>query len=278
VQPDCRLLVAIPLDRAAFLARGRADGQSFAGLFRAARPGFSDWALWEAYEPLASQALSVMSEARAHGITVVDRPVLADFHAAARSAAVVTLVAHWRTAEFLPGDIGDVEQLAGAWHRVCEDQIDRPRDVEMAARRLNLVPIDVRGGRTRALARARQLVAREYALFERRSLLQLVLPGVVSGGPAVEFADRFVPVSEIVAGIGTESACLFDLTICNSVLLGEEIRRRCRHAVVIMNADAAAPDVRLAVYRQVVRLMVKRQWSYQDATMRLRSYLTEGVQ
>jgi hypothetical protein len=153
---------------------------------------------------------------------------------------------------------------------------DKPPDAQALASRMNHVVIDVRA-QTPALARARRLIAREYALVARRRLLQELLPAATAGGPAVEFSSGFEPLSNIVAGLSADCTCLFDLTICNSVLLGEEIRRKCRRAVVMMNADAAAPDVRLAVYRQIIRVMGKRHWSYQQAAMRLRAYLMEGV-
>jgi hypothetical protein len=278
---NCRLLLAIPLDQRTFFARAEADPGGFAAAFRAQRRLLSDHAVWEAYAAHARLVCEIVADVRRHGVTVVTDAALPDFAAAAHEAAVVTLVAHWRSPAFLESDFHETQALADAWRDPGHPANpllrngaagDVPAPPAQIVARLNTVHADaVPPGRTAAIAHARKLVGREYRLLSSRQALERALGETLAGGAAVEFAAGFSPLADVIGVLDPTCTALFDLTICHSVLLGEEIRRRCRGAVVMMNAEAAAADIRLAMYRQIIRLMVKRGWSYQEAALRLRA-------
>ena len=121
------------------------------------------------------------------------------------------------------------------------------------------------------------LIEREYRCYRRRMMLESALPGVFRGGAAIEFSDNFRSMREILDATDPGIRGVVDLTVCNSVALGEEIRRKCPRCMVMVNAKRTSPAFRLALYRQAIHLMKTGGRSYPDTVMRLRQYLVDTV-
>jgi hypothetical protein len=275
MQPtDCALVVAVPLQRSEFMA-DYAAGTDFLEHFVKPQRSRDTDVLWAMYEPSAAAAGAAVNRAGRRGVTVVKRAVLADFAACLERFEVVTLVAHWRSALFRAHEICDPAAVrrflvAEGWDRGR----DGPDAENMAAalnRRLHAgFAVDERFEidltRDAALETRRQ-----YAVWHaRRALEPLLGPAVRSGGPAVEFADGLVPVEDVVAAVPEAFAGVLDLTVCNSTLLAEEVRRRCRGGLIIANAFPATLDIRMEFYNAAIELVQRRQVPYHEAVFGVR--------
>ena len=101
---DCALLVAVPLQRAEFLA-DYAAGTDFLEQFVAHQRSRDTDVLWATYEASAATAAASVNRARRRGVVVVPRARLEDFGRCVEQFQVVTLVAHWRSAMFRANEI-----------------------------------------------------------------------------------------------------------------------------------------------------------------------------
>jgi hypothetical protein len=91
------------------------------------------------------------------------------------------------------------------------------------------------------------------------------------GGPGVEFVDGVAGVERIVAAIPAGFSGVLDLSVCNSTLLAEEVRRHRHFGLVIANACPATLDTRMDLYDAAMRLVQHEGVSYQDAVFMVRS-------
>ena len=270
---DCALLVAVPLQRHEFLA-DLAAGTDFLANFVAAQSSRDLDVLWATYEASAATAASSAERAGRRGVTVVKRAVLADFARSLRQFQVTTLVAHWRSALFRAGDILDPVAVRQALAEGSDAVDSRPTDAANIAAALNhglhrlAGPAVAPGSDSHGAAVETR---RQYALWEARRALEPVLGAAVrAGGPAVEFSDGSVPIERVVTAVPEEFDGVLDLTVCNSTLLAEEVRRRCRRGLIIANAFPATLDVRMELYNAAVDLVQRREVTYQDAVFGVR--------
>jgi len=270
---DCALLVAVPLDRAAFLA-GLASGSDFGRLFAESRRTRDPDILWHLYQPSALSVVRTIARADRRGVTVVDRATAADFAQCVAASPVVTLVAHWLTARFRPSDILDT---VGVRRRLGDTDVasDHVMKAETIAAMLNDRLESTRCGefeieRNDSAAAAAE-TWRQYRLWRRRKVFEEVLGASVrAGGPAIEFADRIVPVERVAATVPESFTRVLDLTICHSLVLAEEIRRRCRGGLILATAFAATLDIRMQFYERTLDLVERRHLTYQDASFVVR--------
>jgi hypothetical protein len=274
---DCALVVTVPLDRAEFMADIHA-GTDFLDQFRARQRTRLLEVLWTVYEASVATAATIIGRARRRGVTICRRSGLADFGRCLEQYAVVTLVAHWRSARFRANEIDDPaavrrllfsEEAAGTALPPTVDGIAEAlnRRLESGLHR----PADSRADDSGAAAAETH---RQYALWKARQETQDRLgPAVRPGGPGVEFADGVVDVESIVAAIPASFSGVLDLTVCNSTLLAEEVRRHRRFGLVIANAFPATLDTRMELYDAAMRLVQHDGVSYQDAVFMVRSRL-----
>jgi hypothetical protein len=275
---DCALVVTVPLDRAEFMADIHA-GTDFLDQFRARQRTRLLEVLWTVYESSVASAATIIARARRRGVTVCTRSGLADFTRCLEQHAVVTLVAHWRSARFRASEIDDpaaVRRLlfpeeaarSGAQPPTADgiaEALNRRLEFDLVRRAQ--CRVDDSGG-------AAMETRRQYALWQARQDTQNRLGSAVRrGGPGVEFVGGVVDVEKLVAAIPATFSGVLDLTVCNSTLLAEEIRRRRRSGLVIANAFPATLDTRMDFYDAAMRLVQHEGVSYQDAVFMVRSRL-----
>jgi len=276
---NCALIVAMPLSCEALqAARARSDGSDLA----------AQLGDWERYRPLAELALATIEDARQAGVSVTTEATLPAWAGALGRFQVVTLVAHWRSSSIRPSDIQRWDVLLEAvtdstsplWAAVrrCHHAMAPPKAFDLATLSAWLnQALDAPAPGPQPVSLEAKLVERESVRHTRRCAIEQSLPGVFTGGAAVEFGDGFKLVRDILPVLNPAMSCTLDLTVCNSVLLGQEIRRTCRECVVMLNARPASPAFRLALYRQVIQLMKRSRRSYIDTTMELRRHLLDHV-
>ena len=272
---DCALLVSVPLQRQEFIA-DLAAGTDFLDHFVAAQRSRDIDVLWATYEASAAPAAASAERARRRGVTLVKRAVLDDFARCLEQFQVTTLVAHWRSALFRASEILDPMavcrflSMASARHDGGADAAAIALALNRGLRGIAGIDDEPDSGSHGAAVETR----RQYALWDARRALEPALGSAVrAGGPAVEFADGSVAIERVVAAVPEGFDGVLDLTVCNSTVLAEEVRRRCRHGLIIANAFPATLDVRMELYNAAVDLAERRQVSYQDAVFGVRQVI-----
>jgi hypothetical protein len=285
---DCGLAVTIPLDRETFAKKlEREEEGNFVQAFRAERSALSVDGLWRLYQPYADLASEIANRVRAFGVSVVLDVSLDQFASLLRSHAVVALVAQWRSALFRASDIQDAHAIFDR----LSDPTSPPRqsiqrfgsgarnpesaDTEILAEYLNqslLCDLQIPGANGKE-PRLGEITRFQYQIFRRRE--SLAMETLFRGGAGAEFAEGFHSVNEIVSCFPPEFSGLVDLTVCNSVLLAESIRRAYPDCLVLANEDLAYLDFRLATYAQVIRSLSGQPEPYEDVVYRIRKELQE---
>jgi hypothetical protein len=274
---DCALVVAVPLERAEFMSDMRV-GTDFLDQFRMQQRTRTLDILWSLYAASVAAASVTIARAKRRGVMVCTRSALTDFARCMEKYQVVTLVAHWRSARFRANEIVDpaaVRRLMLDGHATAESST-QPTAAEMAEALnhwLERQGAHVAGPRDDSGAAAAE-TRRQYALWDARLEVQLRLGAAIrAGGPSVEFVEGGVDVDDVVAAVPIGFSGVLDLTVCNSTLLAEEVRRRCRSGLVIANAFPATLHIRMELYDAAMRLVQHQRVSYQDAVFMVRSSL-----
>jgi hypothetical protein len=287
---DCALLVGIPTTEADFGAAVR-GGADFATRWIAVAAGGDRARGWKRFLPYAALCRGVLNEASRLGVTVVERASLADLAAAIPAFAVVTLVAHSCGAAFDETDVADPRAATAAL----------PDIVCTAARWMRAVPPPPTGCDLGPLAAwlnelvedgvpespaapgAREITkaaARIHAFtlqWMRRRAVEAAGRGAFRPGVGVEFHDGFHSLEAIEAVLPERLDGTLDLTVCESVHLGELLRARRPGGVIMSNAEPTTLDFRLALYRQTLALMTRRDIPYIDAALMLRRHLKRSL-
>lgn len=295
------LIFGIPITQAEFahsLARDR-EGTLTAQL-RWRYPKLTADGLWEQYEPYAALACSVAADVSRAGVHVVHAATAADATRTIQQVRVATLVTHWRSALFLPSDIADASAIFAALgdptspltQALADLAVDR--DALTSAARGAASP-DRRSFRGElaaafndaiqraaesrlpraddALAEGRRLTEQQGEYRRWRDLVVHALPDAFTGSDGIEFGGAFCDSEAFVNLLSPAYAGLLDLTICHSILLGEDTKRRCPGSTCLLNAAVTPLDVRLAIYRQIVRRMARSPDDYLAASAYVRRRL-----
>ena len=275
---DCTLLVAIPLDRETFLADLTRQDKDFAKTYADETPNLNDLALWERYEPYAEITRYVCASVRRRGVTVVERATFADFCAALSSnQKVITLVAHWRSARFRAEDIQCPDQvreylgnIAAAAGLDVSSLFSDIRNRKKLADTLNLLLDWPNDKFENALPDSSgESAGRQYKWHTARLALEHRLGAAVKGGASVEFYEGFKTITDILAGFSPDFTGLLDLSVCQSVLLGEEVKRRYRNCMVTVFAINTRLDVRLAMYEALIELLARAPQPFETALFKM---------
>jgi|HubBroStandDraft_2_1064218.scaffolds.fasta_scaffold03542_7 hypothetical protein len=286
---DCALVVALPLEQHRFLRQlEEGPDENFARSFRGSEQSkLTDQAVYRVYEKFAILAIDVIQNAEKMGVTVVRNGSLGDFASMLRTHRVTTIVAHSRDAHFCESDIVDPELVLdelfrsdSAINRMIQ-QLGGSTSVEPKLRRisnkgeivtyLNKIVDDVR--ETKEENRVGETTRRQCIWSRRRLALHGSLPKGFRGGNAIEFSDGFVSLHRILETIPATFAGKLDLTSCNSTVFAEDVRRKCKSVLVMANEESTSLDLRLAIYRQVIRRLSQRSEPYEDALHRVRKEL-----
>ena len=76
----------------------------------------------------------------------------------------------------------------------------------------------------------------------------------------VELADATHSVNEFVSAIPQNTKCMLDLTICQSVILLDEIKKRFGSNVIVFgNSISISIQICLFIYEQTIREMIKNE-------------------
>jgi hypothetical protein len=293
---DCALLFGVPLtveDFADDLAAGPRKDYVAGSFGYAHEPVVST--LWAVYRDIAQLMNGVADEVGARGVTIVRRASAADIAHAAGSHAVITIVAHWRDGGVRCWEIEEPRALAtllqnprdepsrrlrGMLQQATMAMADAPETVEWCshvARDISAalpdMPLDdnLWVAATADSEPPHADVRRDVngAFLRRR------LPHMFCGTIGVELRDDIHPAERIAEQLPARWSGTLDLTVCHSILLGELVKRRTPATTVITNRHRASPQVRLNIYRELIRILEDRPGPYAGAMLKLRDRLSQ---
>jgi hypothetical protein len=298
---DCALVITVPLTRDEFLgdlaAPGRKHFASHVVASNAVRGASEDYYWNSVYGPVARTTTRVAARAEKLGVTVRRGARIADLTDLLSAFPVVTLIAHWRFARFAPDDIVDVAGFLDALGR-AEGRVPRALRREVTALRPDL-GADERSGNGSEVSREElatilnQVVAKTHALYSRREAggetapapddertghpldrltrvaVERAFPCHLAPARAVEFADGLRTVPEVVDAVPTDFDGVLDLTVCNSVILGEAIKRERPRCLVPVNRYPAGLAARMTLYSLAVSELARRPAPYIDVLARI---------
>ncbi len=296
---DCALAIAIPLTREKFLEDLASPvDASFAKHLRATnyQPGASEEYYWEmVYQPVARVAERICATAKKLNVTVISNAGLSDFTELLEHFKVVTLISHWRFARIQPSDLFDPFGFLGAiksrktlieqaLYRIFVNQdpelLHESIGSELAnirlIRVLNEVVADAHKlyhGNDDELTETRRnevyLISGNPLERLTRTAIELAFAQQIAAAPSIQFADGIKTVREVIDSVPTVFSGLLDLTICNSVILGEAIKNYRSACLVAANRYPAALHVRLGIYMLAVRMLSCKPRPYIDVLTQL---------
>ncbi len=203
---------------------------------------------------------------------------------------VTVLFAHWRSSEFYEEDV-NWETLSerfrnwGSWgseiglngvannlliHDFPEDKIAVLADLNRAVSQA--YPFESR----QKEPRIRLAPTREHQMYYRRKALDARLPGCFRNGASVEFANGLMMIEAFAAALTSTYVSLIDLSVCNSILLGEMIKARAPNCLAIGTELPAIVEFRLMFYECLFGLLRDGR-SYLDTATKLRQELVRSL-
>lgn len=116
-----------------------------------------------------------------------------------------------------------------------------------------------------------------YRYYLNRQIFDRLFFGQIKQGSCVEFFDKLYPVNDIVEHVPKDFHRTIELTVCNSIVLGEEIKRHRRNCLVIGNKEPADPVFRLTCYRYLLEMLNQKEMSYIEGYATLRKMLATSI-
>lgn len=120
--------------------------------------------------------------------------------------------------------------------------------------------------------------ARWSQLFRERPVVVLFAHCRHGQPDAVEFAGGLVPAPQVARAVPPDFSGVLDFTVCHSLELAAAVKTRAPHCQLVLNKGETALDERLAILRQVLRLLGTGRFSYPAATAEVRLTLIRGAQ
>jgi hypothetical protein len=298
---NCALAFAVPLTEEDFLRDLHfGSGKDFVKRYAQDNARIRKELLWKYYKPQANLALEIADEVKRLGVKTVFNLKLNQLNSLLMNSDIVTVVAHWRPPTFNTGYLLNPssliskikeskleaveflrfhlsanfkEQLAG-WTDVVQPE---GRAVELLINELNRLLVEERLHPALRFSdsSAKPLYRLEYLMHLNRESLEETFPGEFTGGSRVEFFDGLFSIDNVIEQIAPEYQGLLDLTICNSILLGEAIKRQRRHCTVVASQRPTTFDFRLIFYKHVIEELARRNNPYLDIVIKLRKRLTK---
>lgn len=277
---DCVLAVALPLTWTEFADDAGSPQRDFArsmvrGSGRAIRQAWE-----EVYEPRVVRTCErVVEHVASLGGAVRLGVTAGALKELIASFPVVCLVAHLASSRIESGDIVDPDR---ALRIISGGDSIVARHLRM---KLGEGPPDLGGNPRQALAALFEAVLeptrvwfastvrhdhhRCPAPILSRPMLEDCFGAALRRAPVLELCDDLHTARDLVDMIPDAYDGVLDLSVCNSVALGESIKRWRRSCLVIENAYLARIDLRLARYALAMTMLARRPGLYTDTLREL---------
>jgi len=265
---DCALAIALPLTKQQFLSQLQAEHEhDYASYIRSLHlaKGANDDYYWNVvYEPFAAVMSETLNAIEKCDINIVRDATLEDFRRLTTMFPVVTLVSHWRFRALQAEEIVDLNAVLHAMENPVGSLAVAYRDALLRADASALCAEVTKSELAAALNKILQEGHAAYAAEERtpvmlmnvpaqrltRATLERAFSGAIVPGRAIEFADGMKTIPEVIAALPPAYDAFLDMTICNSAIVGEEIKAERPQCTVAVNRYPTEPHIRLALYRR----------------------------
>jgi hypothetical protein len=293
---QCALALAIPLNRDDFLmSLDLSTNKDFVKSLARRNSALTEDALWEiVYADTVKTVISVAQAVSAKGVTVITNATLSDVRELFQQFRVVTLVAHWRAAKFYPADFLNPNQLIQALAQPSKPLIKTfintlPQSWISTIRELE-VNGDAKHTLSKTLAKEFNYILEScklhpeleqkqtcqittydngYHKYLNRLVIDDIFQGFILPGNRIEFFEQLHSIEGFVTAVPQDYDGLLDLTVCNSVLIGNVIKRQ-RQCIVLVNKELATLKFRMVIYKGIIELLSRLDIDYMDAATKIR--------
>jgi hypothetical protein len=299
---DCALAFAIPLAREDFLRDLQpTSGKDFVKSFAAKRAIVKPEVLWDDwYKQQANVALEIADEVDKLHVKIFFEVELSQLSTVLNSREVVALIAHWRDAtvkvsdfinvtsfvsKLIAGDSEVARKLTESLSKKFIEQLHAFDNSEASQKKLKAMLAE----RLNVALREIQLYRRDilpgdiahpdslqYRLYLNRVALEEAFTGELIPGNRLELFDGLYSIAEIVKHVPDPYARILDLTSCNSLILGEGIKRLRRDCLVLTNEKPARLDFRVLFFGGVMEELQRKRAPYVATILRLRKQLLQN--
>jgi hypothetical protein len=293
---ECALALAIPLTRNDFsLGLDLNAKKDFIKSLARRNVALTEDALWETvYAPTVKIVASVAQAVSAKGVTVITNATLSDVRDLFQQFRVVTLIAHWRSARFYPADFLNPNQLIKALEQPSIPLMESfvsllPQNWISTIQELkaddDIIQISSKtlakefNGFLTSLKLHPDLVLNQihqtttcdvdYQKYLNRTVIDSIFRDFIFPGNRIEFFDELHPIEELITAIPQNYDGLIDFTVCNSVLIGNVIKRQ-RRCIVIVNKELATLEFRMVIYKGIIDLLSRLDIDYMAAATMIR--------
>jgi hypothetical protein len=289
---ECAFLLTFPTTREEFFEDTH-PGQATDFLQKNfARTNLTQEENWKLYRPTADLAEEVTIALQNWGVHVIRRARATDCFSAMAANRVTILCAHWRSSEIDQEDVN--WQVLEEILENCETMVftdwaarlieagsaalDCPQQKTVFIDKLNRLIRDeclVSDPRFGGMP-GQRAATKQHQMFLNRKALDKCFPGVFRNGTSVEFADGFILIESFANCVNANYAGILDLSVCNSILLGEMIKLRAKKCLVVATELPALVEFRLLLYRSLFQLLRDGQ-PYLETLTRLREELLRSI-
>lgn len=298
---ECVLGLTIPLTREQFLSDLANPEKDYARHIK--RKNFTHWRTdedyWNTiYSPIAKRINRQCEDVRQYKVTVIRSLSLGVLNDLFKEFKVITLVSHWRFNKLRAEEISDprgfIELLrspqnlvqkkvgalllpaftlngedftAGMDENVLREKLCNELNVTISKahsfyRKVkNIAPTDPKA--------QGELLDRQPLERLTRYALEQGFSKHLAASRAIEFSDEMHSVPELVESIPSEYSGLLDLTVCNSVIVGEIIKFHRPECFVAVNRYPTQPHIRMALYKLAIAQLSQSPMSFIDAVTKI---------
>lgn len=298
LQPaECVLALAIPVTREAFEADlDPASSKDYAKAFSHTAAGLSADSLWRDYCNVLRTVFETAESVKSLGVVTEEATSLSALERLLSNFSVVTLVAHWRGAAFFDSDFLDPASVAADLLDGTREELN-PLRSSLAQDDLSVLraagdPAELCTGLRKAfnhllvqqvlwdqgvpspifpggVKKDIALTPLQLAFLNRHAIDTLFSDDRLRPGNRLELADDMWSIDDIVEAIPASFEGVFDLTVCNSVLLGDTIKRSRPDCLVAMHEERVGPIVRFVIYRNVMAFIARTGAEYETVLIQV---------
>jgi hypothetical protein len=284
---DCTFLLTIPTNRDEFCADLRDKEKDFLHAhYRDSR--LSDDAKWRTYKPTADDMNALIHWLRRKNVRVIARATLADWRRAQEISKVIILFAHWRSGIIRPEEVRWTELDTSVLQSRTEDAVvecvrrtvvEAKGDQAKVVKGLNHILLNGQLGPHPWFGKGLNQIpaSPEHRAYINRKFLDEALPNAFGRNTCVEFADGLTGIETIASNAMRSFNGVFDLSVCNSILLGELIKGYASDCLTAATRLPAMVDFRIIFYRALFKLL-KQGRHYVSTLKELRERLVQCLE
>ena len=285
---DCAFVLTFPTTKADFYDDLNRGSDFLKRYFAGSRLSYEE--KWNDYRPVAELASRVVSSLRRYRVNLTLRASSLDCVTALMQNKVTILFAHWRSSDIYDEDVdwpAFTDQLmdykkgsSPSWVGRIKTGISSPLSAEGKAALLTelnriLCEDSLTDDQQMGDGPVRLAPTRERKMYFNRKRVEKYFPKCIRNGAAVEFASGLTLIEDVADRVSPNFVGLLDLSVCNSILLGEMVKERAPGSLAIGTELPAIVEFRLLLYGSLFGLL-KSGRPYLETLTKLRVELVRS--